>query len=352
MSDEGSPQPRALPVLPLDMSLDPTATLTLSPLQGSPSRTELASRCHRRHLLSDHLRRSRTLSPHLYFGGRIHDGVYTWWQELEVKGTSAAAAYQAALEAALSGWAGPQGSYMTEDLARQIMVAYTEGAQLSAGLPGRWQLVEAERRAKVAYGPYHLSFQTDRLLESLDEPGLYAVVDTKTTGWTWPKWRDAMSRSLQQKLYQMALRRLYGYDVKHTVCEGIGKRSHRGMKQGEIVYHWASLGWTESMLEEAWQRWVSVMEQDSAWVAASYERAGLSGVRSPSELSDAERAALYTAAAEIALTEAAYNPHDCESFGQTCEYAQLCDNAPEDRLESFFGDFELREPWDGTGEDA
>jgi hypothetical protein len=46
----------------------------------SPSRTELAARCYRRHLLSDVAGRVKGKSPSAAFGTVMHGGVGNWWQ--------------------------------------------------------------------------------------------------------------------------------------------------------------------------------------------------------------------------------------------------------------------------------
>jgi len=281
------------------------------PVIVSPTRVELASRCRRRHLLSDLLHLRGTMSsPSAAFGTQIHSAAAAWWEGLR-DGRPAPERYEAALHAGLDQW--PEAAtykYHTEALARTLIERYTEEAVASANaLDDGWEIVEVERRlVRELVENGWVSFQIDRLLKKDDR---LLVVDTKTSARPDARWAAGMRVSLQQRQYLLNIAMEHDVDPMDVQCwiEGIDKKQ----SPGAIRYEHVSEFWTEGFLAEAEIAAVSTINEDLSVVEACTSIAEqLPGMDT--------RTAMLT----YALTAESFNLQDCNSYFTPCAFTELC----------------------------
>jgi len=320
-----------------DPKLDPTRYLQL-PVRLSPTRAELSGRCFRRHLLADILRRFKYKSASALFGTYTHAGTAAWWRYSVLEAVSLPQAYDNMMAAALE----PEGGWKIDDddkkhgkdTLRAMLDKYAVSAKLAGELPGRWEIVQLEERGwlDVAAGR-QMPYQMDRLIQSLDDPDVRAVVDTKTSARPDQRWRDSMSRSIQQRLYRHANEHHLGRPVAHTIIEGLPKNG----KDLSPVYHWASLGWTPAYVQEAVDFWHFCAENLEDFILEVREIAGES-------VDDSDL--LYMTALSGAVLHPSFNTQDCLAYNFPCPYMTMCDTDPGDRLGLALSDYTLGEPWD------
>lgn len=315
------------------------------PVRLSPTRAELSARCFRRHLLSDVLLRTGFRSPSAEFGTHTHDALRVFYQARELDGLPESEAIQASLDAAL----GPEWTIEeakprhTKDHLHKMLMAYYPVADVSAGLPGSWQLVQLEVRNLVESpdAAAVIPYQIDRLLQNVDDPDHFAVVDTKTSYRIDQNWKSSMSRSIQQRLYRWAARQDLGLDIRDTVIEGLPKWS----ADLTPVYHWASMGWTEAFIQEAYHLWLQRAEADALFQTQVRMELEANGQ------SVADTDVFYMTALAMAVRYPDFNYQDCRAYNVSCPFLSVCETDVDDRLGLLLSETDLGEPWDTQDDD-
>jgi len=285
------------------------------PVVGTPSRTELGQRCHRRHVLSDILQQRIYISPSAAFGTVIHSGVAQHWNSANQRDV---------LEIVRSTWReqfhrpNVNAEGHPEELALAIIEGYAKTATLAGpfGLVGPWQLVSVEQRLEIPVGRFVLSFQTDRVLYN-KELDRILVIDTKTAGRLDARWRRQWELSLQMKLYKYGTSIAYDRENVDVVIEGVLK------DVPTKIEYVTTPEWDSATLAEA----VNQFEQMAARDEALILKCTHNGVVDLDELT--ERA--------LVLTE--FNYQDCYSYNVECPYRRLCVASPGERLAILRSDY-------------
>lgn len=301
------------------------------PNRLSPTRTELAARCYRRHVLSDllHLTNPDQPSPSLGFGTAIHRGVASFWRELTDDDGQPDGDRMAALTYAKDviddQWVALAGdSYMTLDLALLLMDEYAKNARLAGNLPGSWRLVELEQRREIALGESVISYEVDRLLQE-GETGALAIFDTKTASKLSPLWRRGMEESIQQRIYHSVESQRLGQPIEYLCIEGVQKK----VTPGQIEYVDANLLWTPEFVLEARE------------LLEHYARRDLDLI-DMLQAEDPEHR--WEEMLDLALTDpeaVPFNYMDCESYYSKCDYYEICHSCPTDRPGLVVSELEL-----------
>lgn len=298
------------------------------PVVNTATRTELGSRCHRRHFLSDKLEWGKYRSPAAAFGNVIHAGAAIWWrwQTAEspfiVPGELTPNAHSAMIEGVRKEWDrnNIQSEKYSLEMAERIMGAYSEQASLAGPFSGvgAWNVVTIEERIQLEMGGYGFSFQNDRALGLLDQ-GRILLVDTKTTSRPDARWREQWKRSLQMKLYRKAALLTYPQMEVDILVEGIDKSSK------PKVHYVITPHWSDSELDEAVDQFIRISRTDDEILRRFLLPDGSFNI------SDLET---------YALTKTAFNYGDCHSYNMECPFLPLCDAKPEDRLGILHADYE------------
>jgi len=221
------------------------------------------------------------------------------------------------------------GGYHTPELLNTITDQYVKQATLAGGLPGEWDIVTLEVRDLVSVGDVLVPFKLDRLVRNADTGDL-AQIDTKTSSAPGRQWKADMSRSIQQRFYSWAVARYYGLDVHHVpfvVVEGVDKKGKATGQVGNVVNHWASLGWTDAYVEEAVGYVVAQAGRDREFLNILYQ-----GIDAEGPYSEAQWQMIRNKALLQASQWSMFNYQDCHSYYTPCAYLGACDATPEDRL--------------------
>jgi hypothetical protein len=260
------------------------------------------------------------------FGSVIHDGVPVWWD------TGDRAAVQAAVRASYARrerWLPGPKELHTLELAEFMMVGYEAQGKIAgdhwAHAAGDWRIWFAEERVIVDLGlEARLSFQMDRIATRSGETEMYVLVDTKTASkYYWGKrWRQQWPRSLQQQLYQWAVKNVYEIELDGHFIEGMKKDVPLEMEYVELPL------WSDAQLEEAVDQFKRWMQQHAELVERCKTDAG-----------EVDVDLLFT----TALTETDYSPTSCFDFGG-CPFLPLCEAEPGDRLGLLYDGFEYVPP--------
>jgi len=291
------------------------------PIIGTPSRTELAARCHRRHFIGDVLclKRKKRDECHVSVGTVVHAGAAKWWGTSDV-GAAIQRAHEEYEE--LRQWI-TMPEYTPEFVCEHLIRRYTEQASV-AGLfePEGWEIVTIEERVVLNLGPEAtISFQLDRLVQDADRQ--LVLVDTKTAGRIDKRWRQQWVLNLQQKLYAYSVREVYGRPLTAHFIEGLEKSPKAPLEYVPLPL------WSDGELTEAASLFRRLVQRDAALVA---EATGMGGVV------DLDR--LY----ELAVVATDFNPHDCFSYGRECEMFKICTAPVEERVGLLKDEFEWVAP--------
>jgi PD-(D/E)XK nuclease superfamily protein len=291
------------------------------PIIGTPSRTELSARCHRRHFVGDVLclRKKDRDECHVSVGTVVHAGAAKWWSTGSVDTAMFAAREE---YAALEQWMTiPE--YTPEFVCEHLIRRYTEQASI-AGIfePEGWEILSIEERIVLPLGPEAtISFQLDRLVQ--DEERRLVLVDTKTTSRIDKRWKSQWLLNLQQKLYSYSVREVYGRPLAAHFIEGLEKSPKATLEYVPLPL------WSDGELQEAASLFRRLVQRDAALVA---EAMGVGGVV------DLDR--LF----ELAVTVTDFNPHDCFSYGRECELFKICTAPVEERVGLLKDEFEWVQP--------
>ena len=290
------------------------------PVVLSPTRAELGARCHRRHVLSDLLERGKYRSPAAAFGTVIHEAAAEWWRN----GGAGPDAYSAALAKLEESYANQLDALgtskdLTLDYTRSLFGTYTEHAELVGPFTaaGKWQEVTIEQRLELPVldpatnrALAKLSFQQDRVYYNHELDWL-VIMDTKTASRTDARWAKVWQRSLQMKLYRYAGKRAYDTTRLDIVIEGLSKTAKR-----DPLTYLVLPEWSDALLGEAIAQFTRIAEQDTDLLNAASTLGG-----------DVDVPLLE----ELAVTETSFNYHDCDSYGFSCPFLDLCMTDPEYR---------------------
>jgi hypothetical protein len=287
-------------------------------------------------LLEDFLNRKRYESAAAQFGNYFHTGAAAWWNSDRGNDgyhemlAAAAAEYDMSEDTA---------GYHTRGLLKTMLEKYSQKADIAAGVPGDWQVVDIERRvfAEIALGDpdapemsFIMGFKLDRVLRQDDR---LLIVDIKTSANPDKRWADRLRRSIQLRIYAMLAAQEYGVDNVDVMVEGVAKRKSPGQLRVEHV----SLGWTQDYLDEALGLAMQVATADEMAMTAAYA--------SIEATADTPADELDAALAEWALTQGFFNYGHCYSYGFECPFMDLCDASPGDRLELLAKHYYQGEPW-------
>jgi len=278
------------------------------PVVGSPSRTETACRCYRRHYLQDVIQYELYRSPALSFGTVMHEGVGVFWQ---MGGPQAGLmSYAAGLEAMTDEWKRllPDGAKHTLESATKMYEAYTANAVLAGPFPGDYTPFLIEKRNELEFGGRILSYKVDRAVENQDD-GSLVILDLKTASKINDKWHGNFNRTLQMKLYKYAMMFQYERDVQ--VCiEGLSKDP-----RPKFEYHICPQ-WDHDTLLEAFHEWERHAIMDEEFIQMAFDR------------STEEGREVWDCAEEIGVLDTPFNYGDCYSYFIECPFYRLCTAPP------------------------
>ncbi len=294
------------------------------PIIGSPSRSQTACNCHRKHSISDiicqHPKDRQEAA--LEFGTVLHFGAAEWWT---VGSEEAAVTCMHEAYEERERWFYGDDKHSLE-LADVMLRYYTANAKLAGGHwfadEGEWEVVMVEERVIVELDPRaRLSYQVDRLVREVNHD-LYVLVDLKTASRITDYWSRGFPRSLQQQLYAYGVRG-QGYELADHFIEGLLKKADCDIRYVDLP------AWSESQLEEAKELFVKICQTDAELVARSMQPDGTVDV---DELT------------RLILTETEYNGDHCFAYGKPCPYLDLCNSPPDERFDLLRADYEWVEP--------
>jgi len=310
------------------------------PVKLSPSRAELACRCHRRHVLHEVVDRRSFNSPSAAFGTVVHKGVSSWWESgKKAEAFSSLAAewekYRVSLESGSDRTQAKHSLPMAEEmLDRYIKEAVltppdddAEGWHLLSDSEGEY----LERRVEIAIHGKILSFQLDRALTDGED---ICIADLKTTSKLDDRVEATWKRSLQQKLYVVGVRQKFPWAENiYSYIEALEKKATPVFKLVELPQ------WSEGLLDEALEIWLSCAEEDELIIGKGME---LAVERFKVETPSPEQ--LRECVEEVAVTQTSFNYMDCYSYWLECPYLKkICEVSPELRVGALWSDFEIHE---------
>lgn len=303
------------------------------PVLLSATRTELGSRCRRRHVLSDIIQLERNDaagSPSALFGTHMHNAAQAMWLMQDAdKDTQ----LEAALHAGDRSWEENGASdivfdgkrnYHTKELLETCIREYVRSAEVAPGMPGEWKVVAVEERLSVNVNGFILPFQIDRLVQS-QEDGSLAIVDLKTASRMDSRWDFNMRKSIQQRIYRWAAQKHYEEDVSWSIIECLQKRDN-------VLYGHVQPAWSQEQINEAMDLFMRHARLDEMFIQhlhATY---------------DADE--LLNGAIMEAVHMPDFNYMDCMSYFTPCPYIDICEADPRDRGELVDMDYHVTEkPW-------
>lgn len=256
----------------------------------TPTRVELASRCHRRHVITDILEKGLYESPSAKFGNIIHAGVAEWWKSRDLTNVEKAAREE------FKKWEKVLNEKHSIDLALEMLRQYPEKASLGGLFHEDLQIVTIEERLSVELDFGFVTFQLDRLLSENNQKLI--LVDAKTASRIDNKWRQQWNRSLQMRLYKKLLQKAYDMPVD-IVIEGLEKKLP--LKVEYVLCPDFSLGETDEALWLA--RKIAEKDKEILDKLAESTEEGI----------------------DFALTETEFNYQDCYAYNFPCPFLQLCE---------------------------
>jgi len=315
------------------------------PVTLSPSRAELACRCHRRHVLHEVVDRRSFNSPSAAFGTVVHKGASEWWGT----GNNSKALFALQMEWDKYRTSLESGSDRTQakhslPMAEEMLESYIEKAKLvpiDFGMDyyahEEWRLLSdaegefLERRVEIAIHGKILSFQLDRALTDGDD---ICIADLKTTSKLDDRVEATWKRSLQQKLYVVGVRQKFPWAKNiYSYIEALEKKATPVFKLVELPQ------WTAGQLDEALEIWLSCAEEDELIIGKGME---LAVERFKVETPSPEQ--LRECVEEVAVTQTSFNYMDCYSYWLECPYLRkICEVSPELRVGALWADFEIHE---------
>lgn len=277
------------------------------PVILTPSRSETASRCQRRHTLANVMHKARYLSPSLEFGSVIHAGAGAKWK----RGSLITPIHAVQVE-----WENRfvknnlTGKDLSLELAVGMIAQYDSQASLAGPFEwmGPWQIVSVEERLELNVAPgITLSLQTDRVVYNKERDHI-VVLDTKTAGRMDARWAKQWELSLQMKLYKYAMQKLYGNANVDVVIEGLCKDLPLKIQYIPVP------DWSTAVLEEAKNQFIKLAERDRETLMNP-------------DLED------------YAVNHTLTNYQDCMSYGIECPFRLLCVADPEERVGLLRGEY-------------
>src|ERR1043166_1514537 len=227
------------------------------PVVITPTRAELAARCHRRHFLADILGKARYVSPSLAMGSVLHMGFSHLW--LERKGVTAPH-WSEAIKKEFEVQKVEDDGKNTIQLAQAMMENYEKEALIAGPLSnqGNFSVVDVEQRFELPLKDIMLSFQMDRVVYDKDQDWMI-IVDSKTAARLDSKWDRQWETSIQMKLYRAGARQVFGHVGRlDIVVEGVLKHVPSDIR------YFVCPEWSDGLLAEA---------MHNAYVHASRDRA-------------------------------------------------------------------------------
>ena len=282
------------------------------PVVITPTRAELAARCHRRHFLADVLGKARYFSPSLEFGSVVHDGVASLW--LSQRNKSPSNFHQVISDS----WAKHkvESESLTQALAIRMIEDYAAKASIAGPFTnqGNFTLVDVEQRFELPFQDMKLSFQCDRIVHDIDQNWL-VIVDTKTAQRLDVKWDRQWETSLQMKLYRAGAMKVFQTGGKvDVVIEGVLKHA-----PSDIRYY-VCPEWSEGLLLEAQRNAYTIAALDRDIIeSALVEKAG-------------KLAPDLDKVLDLAVNYTPTNYFDCYSYGVECPFRRLCVADPDQRV--------------------
>lgn len=293
------------------------------PVVITPSRTEVGTRCHRRHFLGDILSRARYFSPSLEFGSVIHAGAAQYWlNERSNKMTKLPTPAMAVSDE--WGKRKVESESLTLQLAQSIIIDYQQNAKLAGPFSdqGDFKLVDVEQRLELDLAPdIKMTFQCDRIVYDKDQNWL-VVVDSKTSQRLDQRWDKQWELSLQMKLYRVGvIETLQTGGRVDIVVEGILKHSPSSLR------YYICPEWSDGILLEAKRQAAMIAELDKDIMTDP-----LGGLYDLKQIE------------EYAVSLTPVNYQDCYSYNVECPFRRICTADVENRVAILHGEyFELEE---------
>jgi hypothetical protein len=295
------------------------------PVVLTPSRTEEAASCQRKHVLKDVLEWGKESNVAADFGTVMHAGVGALHNAKEYGQVQAPEASEAAQRAIVAAWSehkleGRSEKY-TLDRALVSMAAYEAQYQRVGPyteLPLGWKVLTVEDRVRLPVGEHIMSFQIDRAYQAGDMSRI-AVTDLKTVTRPDAAWKSKWYKSVQMKLYKYGAQRTYGVEQVDIAIEGLDKNVKPKL-------HYVMLpDWSKAMLDEAVNLFQRTADKDHKLIAAAQDETGAIDLMKLEEL---------------ALSETDYNYGACFAYGSWCAFHELCTSDPDQRLGLLHADFQ------------
>ncbi len=287
------------------------------PVVITPTRAELAARCHRRHFLSDILGKARYVSPSLGMGTVMHTGFSSHW--LYVRGDKTSDWHKSISEEWQKQKIEHEG--LTLALAEAMMKHYESNALIAGPLTsqGDFKLVDVEQRFEIPLRDIKLSFQMDRVVYDKDQDWM-VIVDSKTAGRLDAKWERQWETSVQMKLYRAGAKQVFGHVGRlDIVVEGVLKHVPSDLR------YYVCPEWSDGLLAEAGH---------NAYVHAAMDRDLIEQSLKPSLIIPVQRNAQdkpettmvpdVSTLEELAVRFTPVNYFDCFSYGIECPFRRIC----------------------------
>lgn len=262
----------------------------------TPTRVELASRCYRRHVLTDIMEKGLYKSAAASFGNVIHAGVAEYWRSLDIS------LMLKAVTDEYTKYQNDMNDKHSLPLALSMMEQYAEKAVKAGVYNDIYQTVMIEERMEYKIDGLKFSFQLDRLLSW--ENTQLVLVDAKTASRLDARWRSQWPLSLQMRLYKRAIEDMFDMPVD-IVIEGLEK------KLPLKIEYYPCPDWDKDQLDEAVEQAKRIYAKDEALLSVYFNNG------------------------EDEFIEAAlrseFNYGDCHAYNFDCPFLPLCGASPSHR---------------------
>ncbi len=298
------------------------------PIVVTPTRVELANRCHRRHFLSDILGKARYFSPSLEFGTVMHSAFAAHWMNQKAANPTDPFAVID------TEWAKRkvESDDLTPQLAKSMLSDYMAKAQIAGPFTaqGNFKLVDVEQRFELPIRDSRLSFQMDRIVHD-PEQNWMVIVDSKTAGRLDSRWDRQWETSIQMKLYRAGAMQVFQTGGRvDIVVEGVLKHAPSDVR------YYVCPEWSETLLKEAIHQAYMVASLDRDLVEQASDMVNLAdsqGQIQQTLLPNAEKAL----ALGVSMTPINYM--DCYSYGVECPFRRICVADVEQRVDIMKAEF-------------
>ena len=302
------------------------------PVVISPTRAELAARCHRRHFLADILGKARYVSPSLAMGTVMHSGFSAHW--LNVKQPGSVDWHRVVSDEWVKQKIESEG--VTLQLANAMMEHYEQNALIAGPLSsqGNFSLVDVEQRFEIKLRDVVLSFQMDRVVYDKAQDWM-VIVDSKTAGRLDSRWERQWETSVQMKLYRLGASQVFGHKGRlDIVVEGVLKHVPSDLR------YYVCPEWSPALLAEAAHNAYTVAAMDRDLIQQSLKPNLVVPVkRDGQDNVETELVPNIQILEELAVRYTPVNYFDCFSYGVECPFRRICTADVDQRVPILHAEF-------------